>query len=614
MSEELYRYYEQELTYFRQLAGEFAEKYPKIAARLQLDPSTESADPHIERLIEAFALLAGRIRRKLDDEFPEVVESLLNMLYPHYLRPVPPMAIAQFQFEPQQTRPTEPAFIPAGALLNSRPSGGFECTFRTSYPATVWPLRITGASLIPIAGAQTAGVPAEASSVLRIQLETIGTLPMGALKIPYLRFFLNGDTTQHHLLYELLFAHALRVHLRPRPLTAKTEPLVLGANFIRPVGFEADQGLLAYSDRSFLGYRLLQEYFHFPQKFFFFDLDGLDSLPLGHLGASFEILIFFRDSELREELPSIMQAVSPETLQLGCTPIVNLFERPAETIRVSQALTEYRLIPDRHRPTSMEVYSVDRVTSTAAYAEEPQIYEPFYSFRHAYQDQQPRCFWYAHRRPSVRRNDEGTEVYLSLVDLDFRPTIPPTELLTAHVTCTNRDFVSRVAWRKEWGELSGEGLPLVQVRCLVAPTKTARPPLRGGLQWRLISHLSLNHLSIIQSGGREALQEILRLYAFSEDEDIRKRILGITNVTSASSVSRVVFESGVAFCRGLDVELEFDEDQYAGSGVYLLAAVLERFLGLYSALNSYSRLAVRSRKRRGILKRWPARVGLQQVL
>ncbi len=540
MSDELYQYYEQELAFFRQMAGEFAQKYPKIAGRLQLE---ETTDPHVERLIEAVALLTSRVRRKIDDEFPEVVESLLNMLYPHYLRPLPPMAVAQFRFDPQQTRPTEPSVIPAGATLSSRASGGLECTFRTAYPVTVWPMRVTGASLVSVAAAQAASLPQEASQVLRIQLEMFGDLPPAALKIPYLRFFLNGDGTPLHLLYELLFVHAIRVQLRPRAPQGPTEPVVLGADCIRPVGFAMDQGLLDYSDRSFLGYRLLQEYFHFPQKFFFFDLAGLDSKSLDGLGRSFEALIFLRDSELREQMPSIAQAVNADTFQLGCTPIVNLFERSAETIRVSHAVTEYRVVPDRHRHSSMEVYSVDRVSSTV-----------------------------------------------------------------------NRDFVSRLMWRRERGELEGEGSPLVEVRCIVPPTKTVRPPLRGSLQWRLISHLSLNHLSIVQGGGREALQEILRLYTFNEDEDIRKRIAGITGLKSESSVSRVLFDSGVAFCRGLDVDLEFDEEQYAGSGVFLLASVLERFFGLYSAVNSYSRLTVRTRQRKSILKRWPARVGAQRIL
>lgn len=614
MSDELYQYYEQELEFFRQMAGEFAQKHPKIAGRLQLDGTKESTDPHVERLIEAVALLTARVRRKIDDEFPEVVESLLNMLYPHYLRPLPPMAVAQFRFEPQQTRPTEPSVIPAGATLSSKASGGLECTFRTSYPVTVWPIRVTGASLVSVAAAQATGAPPEASSVVRIQLETVGNLPLTAFKIPSLRFFLSGDGTAIHLLYELLFVHAVRIQLRSRAPKAATELVTLSADCIRPVGFEKDEGLLPYSDRSFLGYRLLQEYFHFPQKFFFFDLAGLDAQPLDQLGASFEVLIFIRDSELRDRIPSIAQFVNAETFQLGCTPIVNLFERSAETIRISHAATEYRVIADRHRQSSMEVYSVDRVASTVAYDEEPQVYEPFYSFRHNYQEQQSRCFWYAHRRPSLRKDDDGTEVYLSLVDLDFKPANPAFELLTPRVTCTNRDFVSRLMWRGEWGELEGEGLPLVQARCIVPPTKTVRPPLRGSLQWRLISHLSLNHLSIVQAGGRDALQEILRLYAFAEDEDVRKRIAGITGLKSESSVSRVLFDSGVAFCRGLDVEIEFDEEQFVGSGVFLLASVAERFFGLYSAVNSYSRLTARTRQRRGILKRWPARVGAQRVL
>lgn len=636
MSDEIYQYYEQELTFFRQMAGEFKRKYPRVASRLQLDETKETPDPHVERLIEAFALLTARVRRKIDDEFPEVVEALLNMLYPHYLRPVPPMAVAQFQLKPQEARPSEPTQVPAGSLLTSRPDGGMDCTFRTGYPLTVWPLAITGVALGSVSAAQATSAPSDAGTALRVQIETMGNIPLAQLKIPSLRFFLNGDSTAHHLLYEMLFVHACQVQLRPRRPTPGVDPILMGPEAIAPVGFEPGEGLLAYSDRSFLGYRLLQEYFHFPQKFFFFDIVGLDAQPLQRLGSSFEILIFFRDSELRDRIPSVIQAVTADTLQLGCTPVINLFERSAETIRISHAVTEYQVIPDRHRMTSMEVYSVDKVTSTAKpYGEEPQVYQPFYSFHHSGaagqyaspggQNSGPtdqnggssgnsHCFWYAHRRPSLRKDDEGTDVYLSLVDLDFKPALPPVELLTPVLTCTNRDFVSRLQWRKEWGDLQPDGLPLLQARCLVSPTKAARPPLRGGLQWRLISHLSLNHLSIVEGGGKDALQEILRLYAFTGDEDARQRILGISSLSSESSVSRVLFDLGPTFCRGLDVELEFDEQQFAGSGVYLFAAVLERFLSHYSALNSYSRLTARTRQRRAVLKRWPARIGAQKAL
>lgn len=613
MSKELLQYVESELTFMSQMAEEFAAKYPKVAGRLRLEDK-EAPDPHVERLIQAFAMLTGRIRHKIDDEFPEVVESLLGILYPHYLRPVPSVAIAQFQFEPSQSRPTEPARVPALSVLNSRPAAGAICTFRSCYPVTVWPLRVTSASLGSVSTAGLSNAPSEAALALRIQLQTLGNIPLAALKIPSLRFYLNGEGSPLYRLYELLFVHAIAIQVRPLERDRQASVQRLESDSIQPVGFESSEGLFPYSDRSFLGYRLLQEYFHFPQKFFFFDLGGLDAVDFRTLGSGMEIVFLFRDSELREHIPSIAQTVRADTFQLNCTPIVNLFEAVADPIRLSHAVTEYRIVPDLHRQNTTEVYSVDKVTSTAVYSEEPHVYEPFYSLRHTYQEAKNQCFWYAHRRPSMRKGDEGTEVYLSLVDLDFNPSLPPVELVTARVTCTNRDFVSRVNWQREWGEIEGEGLPLVQARCLVRPRPTVRPPLRGSLQWRLISHLALNRLSIVEGGGLRALQEILRLYCFSEEEDVRKRILGLTALRSEGSVSRVVFDSGVAFCRGLDVEVEFDEEQFAGSGPYLLASVLERFFALYSAINSYTRLTARSKQRKEIIRRWPPRIGEQRIL
>ena len=210
------------------------------------------------------------------------------------------------------------------------------------------------------------------------------------------------------------------------------------------------------------------------------------------------------------------------------------------------------------------------VSLSASYLDEPRIYEPFYSLRTRPGDETPRHFWYTHRRPSFRKNDSGSEVYLSLVDLDFNPALPPVEMLTLQVTCTNRDQAPLLKVTGEFGELEPEGAALVRARCLRKPTPTVRPPARRGLQWRLISHLTLNHLSIVEKGA-EALREILRLYDFSNDPAIRKQIDGITAVSSRSSISRVTSSTGVAFCRGTDVTLEFDEDQYVGTGVFLLA-------------------------------------------
>lgn len=612
--QDLYPYYERELQFIRQMSGEFASRYPKVAGRLQLGKG-ESADPHVERLIEAFALLAGRVQHKIDDEFPEVTESLLGILYPHYLRPIPSLAIAQFGVDPSQSAPTGATKIETGTALHSRPVSGSTCTFRTVYPVTLWPLRVEAAKLSD-PGVLGAGIPSQVPAVIQVRLETLGGLPLNKLPLRSLRFYLNADGSTANLLYELLLLSTIQVVVRENGSGSSTQR-ILGPEALQAVGFNTNESVLPYSDQSFSGYRLLQEYFHFPEKFLFVDLSGLNFTSTTEFrGSSFDLYFCLGPIERPERLAKLEQSLKADTFQLGCTPIVNLFERVAEPIRLTHTKTEYRVVPDQHRQLTTEVYSVDKVTSTAPYMEQPSVFEPFYSFRHNYSDTPTDRFWYSHRRPSFRKDDPGTEVYLTLVDLDFQPSLPSTEMLTARITCTNRDLPGRLQWSGEWGELNAEGQGLCRVRYLRKPTKTLRPPLRRGLQWRLISHLGLNHLSIT-GGGLQALQEILRLYDFSEGEDsfvIHRHIAGIVDLQTSTSMSRVQSDTGVAFCRGIDVMLEFDEDQYAGSGVFLMASVLERFLGLYAAINSFSRLSIKTKQRRGVLKQWVPLAGEQRIL
>lgn len=606
MNDELLPYYEQELTFVRQMAAEFRDKYPAVAGRLLLQPNT-CEDPHVERLIEAFAYLTGRIRRKLDDEFPEITEAFLEVLYPHYLRPIPSQAIVQFRLDPTLNDITVPVDVPTETALHSKPNDGHFCSFQTCYPVKLWPLRVSAASVSTINRFTSPGLTGDVAAVARIQLECLGGVKLAQLRLDSLRFYIDGESAVARSLYELLFLDTVRVAVRALPAASGVE-VTLPQNCLQQVGFTSAEGVLPYSDRSFLGYRLLQEYFSFPEKFLFFDLKGLDRVSLSDFGSSFEILISLKAADDKHRLIALEQAVSASTFQLGCTPVVNLFKRTAEPVRISHTKSEYRIIADQHRQLSTEIYSVDSVASMTSYQEEPSTYAPFYSLRHG-SDTVGRRFWYTHRRPSFLNNDAGTEVYLSLVDLDFAPRLPEVDMLNVRVTCTNRDYASRMRPTGEFGELEVEGTGLAHARCLGTPTRALRPPLRKGLQWRLISHLSLNHLSIT---SRDALQEILRLYDFTEDLAIHKQIAGIIKVSSKPSVSRVLSSTGVTFCRGTDVTVEFDENQYAGTGVFLLASVLDRFFGLYAALNSFSRLDVRTSK--GAMKRWLPRAGEQILL
>jgi type VI secretion system protein ImpG len=612
MKEDLLPYYEHELSLFRNMGKEFAKSYSKIAQRLALEPD-KCDDPHVERLIEAFAFLAGRVHHKIDDEFPEITEALLSILYPHYLQPIPSMAIAQFKADPEQAQLSAGYEVKQNSQLYTRAVAGADtsCSFRTAYPVTLWPLAVAAGTILPSSAQSAATGPTASLAIIRIELKCLGPATFESLPLENLRFYLSGENHVVHTLYELLFNNVIRVEVGSvsRPGNSAALPMPC----IRPVGFARDEGLLPYPDRSFLGYRLLQEYFSFPQKFMFFDIAGFQHIRRLVKGNSIQILIHLSSFERKERLQLLEQNVKAETFQLGCTPIVNLFDRLAEPIRVTHKDSEYPVIPDVHRRSSTEIYTVNRVTSTAPYFATPREYVPFYSTRHSYGEDQAHGFWYANRTTSERLGDRGTEVHLSLVNSNFEPVRPPDESLTVYVTCTNRDLAGELPFTGTYGELSLEAGSMVRVRSLMIPSKTIRPPLRRGLQWRLISHLALNYLSIVQD-GKEALQEILKLYDFTDDPVIRKQIGGIADLASTPHISRIVSKHGIVFVQGIQVDMEFDESEFVGSGIFLFAAVLETFFGLYSSLNSFTQLKVRSKQRKGYIKQWQPRSGEQILL
>lgn len=602
MQESLLRHYQRELSVLGELGKEFARTYPRIASRLALDTG-DTPDPHIERLIQAASFLAARIQLKLEDEFPEITMALLNNLYPHYLAPIPSMAIGQFVLDPEQGKLTTGYRIDRETTVYSRPVNDMQCRFRTCYPITLWPIKLQSAQF-EVPDHPTAGF--KALDMIRLKLQCLPGINFNDLALDRLRFYLHGDSQTVYPLYELLFNHLTHVQIRNGGATRAVKPLTLSPQSVQQVGFGVDEGMLPYSTRSFLGYRLLQEYFVFPEKFLFFDLD-FELKALGPLGDQIDVLFFFdRPSQLEH-------SVKTETFQLGCAPLINLFEQITEPIRWDQTQTEYRVIPDVRRQNGMEIYSIESVIGSSPDSEKALEIQPFYSFKHSGGEGVKEAFWYASRKPPEKKDDPGTEVYLSIVDLNYRPADPPAETVVIRATCSNRDLPAKLSFTGEQGDLELEGAPLSSIRCLTKPSRVRRPPLKGATQWRLISHLSLNHLSICE-GGKEALQEILKLYDFSESPGILQQINGIARISNRRIVGRPAANTWNGFCRGLEVTIEFDEDKYVGSGVFLFASVLEKFLGLYVSINSFVQLVARTRQREEAIKRWPPRAGEQILL
>ncbi len=610
MRDDLLLYYERELGFLRHMGAEFAGKYPKVAQRLLLESGKESDDPHVERLLEAFAFLAARVHLKVEDEFPEITEALLNIVYPHYLRPVPSMSIAEFHIDPEQGKLTSGLPIEAGAMLYSRPVQGAPCKFRTCYRTVLWPITVTAAEWRTPDRLQPAVKTSDAAFALRLELRGEGDAKFSKLDLDSLRFYLHGEGSLIHAIYELLACNCVQILLRDPTPGSKVRPVALPPDSVRPTGFTEDESMLPYPRRSFTGYRLLQEYFTFPEKYFFLDLCNLQPALAQGFQDRLEIVFLVSEFERSERRQTLETRTSEKTFRLGCAPIVNLFPQTCEPILMNQRRYEYAVTPDVRRPLAHEIFSIDEVVAINPQSHEVLKYQPFHSYRHAAVRDRQQTFWLARRRPSPRKGDDGTDMSLSMVDLSTRPVDPDSDTLTVRATCTNRDLPSRLPFGNENGDFELEGgTPVRKIIALRKPTSTLRPQLGNSAQWRLISHLSLNYLSIVED-GKEALQEILKLYNFTDTAHTEQQIKeGITSLTSRKHFARVISENGITFARGTRVELELDEEQFVGGGAYLFASVLEQFLGLYVSLNSFSQLVASSRQRREVIREWPPRAG-----
>lgn len=611
MTESLFPFYQDELFFIRKMAHEFARQYPAAAARLQLE-ANRSSDPHVERLIEAFALMTGRIQHKLHDDFPELTEAILNVLYPHYLAPMPSFATVEFELDPDRAIPTG-VKIDRGMPVHTPPIRDTECKYRTCYPLTLWPFEVSEAKLQPPPFPPGLQPPDNARACLRLRLTVQGELPLKMLEVSSLQFHVAAGLGLSPPLYELILNHALQVVYR-RPDSKETPPIVMSANqAIAPVGFDPEHGLLPYPRQSFPAYRLLSEFFAYPAKYLYFDLNGIDRVRQAGFQKQIEVFIF-----LDRSLARLEQAVDKSVFKLGCTPVVNLFEQTTEPIPMTHLRTEHRVVADVARPHGIEVYSVESVLAANPDGSNRE-YRPFYDFRHGNSREVNQPFWYTSRRPALGEGMTGTDVYVRLVDRQFDPRRPADETLIIRTICTNRDLPERLP--RDGDEVrftNAFAAPIRRVRCPRSPTIPSRPPYRRGTQWRLISHLNLNHLSLTSDGeGRLALQELLRLYDPTDPSTqeqlaalARKAIEGITDLKSRPAVALI--NGGVA--RGTEMTIEFDEAEYVETSAFLFGAVLDRFFAQYASLNSFTQTVVKLKGRPGELKRWPPRAGARPLI
>jgi len=627
MDPRLLQYYQREFDHLHDMGAEFAEEFPKIAARLSMK-GREVDDPYVERLIEGAAFLAARVQLKIDSEFPRFTQSLLEIVYPHYLAPTPAMLIAQLH--PDKDDPglgSGTRTVPRGTSMHSvtGPDDATACEFRTAHDVTLLPIEVVSAgyfSFAPDLPLNTLPIAQRIKGGLRFRLKTTAGLKFAQTRIDRLCFYLAGRDDAANKLLELCLATGLGVLVRPIGGRA-SDVTLLPPSSIRPVGFSDEEALLPASLRSFQGYRLLQEYFTLPQRYRFIELTGL-AAALGRVsGHEAELVILVGRGD-----PTLESVVDASYLQLFCTPAINLFEKPRiDRIHVSDSTFEFHVVADRTRPLDFEIYQVTDVVGHGGGDDSEQRFLPFYSSQSDDREHHQPAYFTTRREPRVIPPDQrrrgprssyiGSEVFLSLVDSTQAPFSADLRQLSVQALCTNRDLVLHMPAGLGQSDFSlNIAAPVTSVRTVSGPSRPYSAIADRAIAWRAISHLSLNYLSLVNATGAQAagaLRDLLELYATTTDVSARRQIEGIQSVNVRRVVRRLPMRGPIAFGRGLEVTVDVDEMAFEGGSAFLLGAVLERHFARYVSMNSVTETVLRSQSR-GEINRWTPNWGTRPTL
>ena len=620
MDPRLLKQYNRELAHLREMGGEFANEFPKIAGRLGLD-AFECADPYVERLLEGFAFMAARVQVEIDAQFPRFTRHLLDMVFPHYLAPVPSMAVVNFAVDLTEPGLEDGFIIPQHTSLRGRIGKGDQtaCVYRTAHPVTLWPLELIEADYLN-RNYSPVNIPDKipnVRAVMRLRFRTTAGVTASQLQMDRLPIYLRADGEQAMRTYEQLLANALAVVVRD-PSSQSDDFMVIPAESIKRLGFDDDTALFPYRSQSFHGYRLLHEYFAMPERFMFVEFTQLKGSTARCEGNEFELLVLLDRVEPR--LENVVQRVD---FELFCSPAINLFPKRADRIHLRTVTEDFHVLPDRTRPMDFEVYDITSLTGYGTGADSEQEFFPFYALNDATLDgaqayfsmrRVPRVLSSKQRRQGPRSSYVGSEVFVSLVDSHEAPYGHELRQLAPMTLCSNRDLALHMPLGQGDTDLSLDiSAPVKSTRCVAGPTKP-RPSLsysEGESAWRLINHLSLNYLTLSdtdQRQGASAMRELLRLYSHDREPAIQKQIDGLRSVVCLAKTTRLPTPGPIVFGRALEISVTFDESAYEGTGVFLLGAVLEHFFAKYVSINSMTETVIRTNDR-GEVMRWPVRTG-----
>jgi type VI secretion system protein ImpG len=575
------RYYEAEMRYLRESGGAFAKAHPDRARILGPDRAGER-DPYVERLWEGFAFLSGRLQQKLDDERPELTESLVGLLWPHYLRTIPSLSIVELIPSTEKLQRTEvvaaglpvrstPIVIPPSPDDEEQTSKAVQCLYRTTQSVTLQPLFLTHAG---------PAVREDGRSVIRLGFELSPSAHRGGLDLSRLSLYLNADQPTAFAMHLALTRHVDSIAWRI-PEIRDGESNRLSGVTIEPAGFSSDEALRPRTEGTFSGYQLLLEYFAFREKFLFVNLCGLDVTKLPPDSRRFELEIVLAEAYPKD------QRFNAANVRLFCTPAINLFDLDAEPIVTNHHETEYRVVPMAHESGYVEIWSVDSVESFDHQTGERRQYVPFATFRHhggTLRYDAPERYFHTRVRPGASGVREawvtfGGHAWETMADL-------PEESISLRVTGTNGMLPRKSLRETRLVELAADIPNVAAVRNLVAPSMPLHPPVGDRFEWRSLSHLTPNFLSLTHA---EVLRGALALYDWTNDELNCRRLAGILQVRQ--EMLEEVRAGSIE--RGVRIEVTLDSHAFSGEGdLMLFGELLHHFIALHAEINLFTRLAI----------------------
>lgn len=598
--DELLRYYEEELGLFGQFAREFRARYPGPAGALHVSGERWD-DPGVARLVQSVALLSARIQKRLDDDYPTFTEALLDSLYPHTLRPLPSYSIAQVGGRFEQDAPDAGALLPRGTMLRAGAEGtpGPALRFRTVYDVALVPLRVRELAFDPLLAAPRAlALPRGVAAGIALTLDSPGGRSLDALLPPRLRLFADGEPSVRAALVDALFLRCAAAWVEAdgdgRWLALPRVPL-------RLAGFDEADAMLPFPARSHPALRLLTEYFNYPEKFHFVELD-LDALRalLPPRCRSLTLHLGLAGIGADSDAARLLQGIGARHLLPGCTPVINLFPKAAAPLQLTHASADYPLLADGAHASAYEIHSVDAVRllregAPPTVTRFAPLYEAADPEAEAAAPGKPH-YWIARRDHATAFVSPGHEMRIALVDAEFRSTETRRATLSADLTCSNRDAPARLRWGQPQGDLRADEVAgLAPIRLLRKPTPTRRFDGAHGAHWRLIAHLAPDPAGL-SAHGLAAFRRMLDLYDLARSPATQRQIEGIAGLEHGALRCWVPGAPVATLMPGIGIRLTLDEDAFAGSGLYPFIQVLDHYFALNAQLNCFTRLQVVARR------------------